>query len=775
MARMPRHTSQQPNDGPTIGEPLRHALAYAGLGWQVFPVHWVVDGRCSCGNVCDSPGKHPIRELTPHGLKDATTEAATLQRWWAQHPQANVAIRTGAASGVWVLDVDVGGGKQGDIALESLTDQHGALPDTVQGFTGSGGLHYVFRYPVDGRAVRNRTNAPGQGLDVRGDEGYIVAPPSVHISGGVYEWEAAADPLEGQASADPPEWLLAAVAAPVGQKAASAPLGGIAAPAPLMREQVLEVKSALGYLDYDDRETWLDVGFALHASGAGQQAYGIWCDWARQSERKYSDEGQAKTWRSFKEEGNEKGKINLESIFAWARDRGWVNPASNEYQQWWDKQRELIEQANRRTEYRTVNHQTVAEKKLPVPVLEQAAEWMRRQMPTSQSHVCTHAALALASAMAARRYVSSDGDPAHTYLGVISQSIGEVRDVKNLVQQLIVDAGQRHLIKGMKMSTAHLVYKALLREPALFWVADDYGQMVQFARRQPSGLVSDALSVIAECYKSRHLFIDKDADPVALKHYDDCTIYNPALTMFAFISDDQVGAISKRSEIGRGAVTQMLCVQAGAPEPNTDLHPQLPAPNAVIETARRMRAGKGEGNLADILPGTLPADPTVVTFPAEVQMALSGYDRQFLELVREQPYLVPLAMGARQTMRRILVALAAWQAPERPYAQVPLAEWAGQYVLDHLSAFVDRVQVIGSESDKPDAYEKVLEAVHEAGPQGISRRKLVQGCWAFRSLNTAKREELIETMLGDELLVEQKTPSGRGKVLVDHRFLERVQ
>lgn len=755
--------------GGGVSESLRYALAYAQLGWHVFPVHWITEqGRCSCGQACDSPGKHPIFELTPHGFKDATTDAAILQRWWSQYPHANVAVRTGEVSGIWVLDVDTGGAKQGDVALEQLTDTHGELPDTAVVHTGSGGRHYFFAYPTDGTRVGNRTNVPARGIDVRGDGGYVVAPPSTHVSGGTYEWEVASDPTAGQEVSSEPGWQTQAVTEPPQDQSPAAP-SAEAGTAALMREQVLEIKSALGYLDPDDYHTWIQVGQALHASGAGQQAYGIWSDWSRQSE-KFNNEIQAKKWRSF---GDDRG-LNLESIFAWAQAAGWVNPASNEFQQWWDRQRETIEQANRRVEYRTVNTQAVSERRLPVPVLEQVADWMRQQMPTRQAHVCTHGALAFASAMAARRYVSSDDDPAHTYLGIVSQSIGAVRDVKNLIQQLIVDAGQRHQIRGMKLSTAHLVYKTLLREPAAFWVADDYGQMVQFARRQPSGVVSDALSVIAECYKSRQLFLDKDADPAALKHYDDCTIYDPALTMLAFISDDQLGAISKRSEIGRGAVEQLLCVQAGQPSANTEMCRRLPAPEPVRATAEKMRAGTGAGNLADIFPGTLPADPRVVTFPSEVQMTLSAYDQELVGLVSDQPYLVPLAMGARQTMRRLLVTLSAWKAPERPYADNELAQWAGGYVLDHLAAFIDRVQVIGSEDGKPDAYQKVLEAVHEAGPPGISRRKLVQGCWAFRTLNNAKREELIETMLGDEVLVEQKTPSGRGRVLVDHRFLEKV-
>ena len=84
------------------------ALSYARLGWPVIPLHYPVGGGgCSCNNpACDSPAKHPIGKLVPHGLKDATTDEELIRQWWARYPQANIGIRTGAESGLVVLDID---------------------------------------------------------------------------------------------------------------------------------------------------------------------------------------------------------------------------------------------------------------------------------------------------------------------------------------------------------------------------------------------------------------------------------------------------------------------------------------------------------------------------------------------------------------------------------------------------------------------------------------------------------------------------------------------
>src|SRR5436853_7839425 len=83
---------------------LDAALSYAARGWRVFPCHTPTAVGSSCRKDCGKDrGKHP---RTEHGFKDATTDEATLRRWWSQFPDANIGIVTGAISGLAVLDED---------------------------------------------------------------------------------------------------------------------------------------------------------------------------------------------------------------------------------------------------------------------------------------------------------------------------------------------------------------------------------------------------------------------------------------------------------------------------------------------------------------------------------------------------------------------------------------------------------------------------------------------------------------------------------------------
>jgi KaiC/GvpD/RAD55 family RecA-like ATPase len=190
---------------------LDAALAYAAMGWRVIPLHTpkaTPDGvRCDCGQAgCNSVGKHP---RTTHGLDDGTTSERRIRRWWELCPHANVGVVTGPDSGIIALDVDPRNG--GDASLRGLEDEWGELPETVLGDTGGGGRHVLFAHP--GVKVGTKKNQLAPGLDVKGDGGYVVAPPSLHGSGRRYAWAAGYGPGEA-ALYEVPGWLLGKITEP---------------------------------------------------------------------------------------------------------------------------------------------------------------------------------------------------------------------------------------------------------------------------------------------------------------------------------------------------------------------------------------------------------------------------------------------------------------------------------------------------------------------------------------------------------------------------------
>jgi hypothetical protein len=197
-----------------VAEWREAALAYARAGIPVFPCAYPVELAggtirccvCPLKQKCDSPGKHP-RYMG--GFRDAAKDPKVIETWWgAGGARHNIGIRTGADSGLVVLDVDPSNG--GDEALVALERRYGALPPTWRFLTGGGGQHISFAPP--GGYVNSRANALGPGLDIKADAGFIIAPPSEHISGQHYAFSDDHRPEELPLAAVP-EWMISQLSA----------------------------------------------------------------------------------------------------------------------------------------------------------------------------------------------------------------------------------------------------------------------------------------------------------------------------------------------------------------------------------------------------------------------------------------------------------------------------------------------------------------------------------------------------------------------------------
>lgn len=164
------------------------AVAYANLGWPVFP--------------CEPDGKRPVGSLVPHGFKDATTDLATVYQWWTSEPEANIATPTGSVSDHDVLDIDVRRDGDGYPGLKRLARHRydsmtsattGRLSPIEYPFaeaeTRNGGRHYF--YPASGSNCRAFA---AHHIDVKANGGYVLlapstVPPDPGIDGpGRYRW-----------------------------------------------------------------------------------------------------------------------------------------------------------------------------------------------------------------------------------------------------------------------------------------------------------------------------------------------------------------------------------------------------------------------------------------------------------------------------------------------------------------------------------------------------------------------------------------------------------
>jgi Bifunctional DNA primase/polymerase, N-terminal len=168
------------------------ALAYAAHGWAVFPV---------------PPGTKRSYKSAEHSDGRAwgmTRNAAEIRADFTRWPDAGIGIPTGAVNGIIVVETDTvaGHGIDGSNSLAQLETKHGALPDTLQAISPSGSVHRYFKHPGASIKIISSASELGAGIDVRGDGGMVIAPPTARPDVGVYRW------INRNPIAEPPAWLI---------------------------------------------------------------------------------------------------------------------------------------------------------------------------------------------------------------------------------------------------------------------------------------------------------------------------------------------------------------------------------------------------------------------------------------------------------------------------------------------------------------------------------------------------------------------------------------
>lgn len=175
------------------------ALHYASRrGWAVFPL--------------EQEGKR--RSLVDRGVRDASRKPELVRQWWKRWPHANIGLATGPASGVDVLDIN---GVEGEQALAKLVSEHGPLPATYESRTASGRHLFFWTDPN----VQTYKNLLGPSLDVHGEGGWVVLPPSMHPNQHPYLWTVGLEELE--VVAHWPRWMVERIREAAQQRAAAQP------------------------------------------------------------------------------------------------------------------------------------------------------------------------------------------------------------------------------------------------------------------------------------------------------------------------------------------------------------------------------------------------------------------------------------------------------------------------------------------------------------------------------------------------------------------------
>jgi Bifunctional DNA primase/polymerase, N-terminal/AAA domain/Primase C terminal 2 (PriCT-2) len=319
---------------------LSAALDYAKAGIWVFPCEPA--NKEPCGSLVGRD-KNSQGNWVPKtgGVKKATRDPALIQGWWTMRPDAMIGAATGAISGFFVIDPDrpkpVARGPldaltpDGVAAWNELKSTHGGHEPTIEITTPSGGCHVWFLWDAEHPVTNREGGLSGLGINVRGDGGYVILPPSCRWPDG--KAYVANQPFNRTAIAPAPTWLYDLMGALIGArrkvKRAKSPLpnGQDIGPddddgaLPWTPELEHKVRDALARIPPDSRDMWLSKGAAIHALGWGNKGFKIWDDWAQTAPEKYDPEDQQRTWECF-DPGHPNG-ATYRSIAYEAKQRGW--------------------------------------------------------------------------------------------------------------------------------------------------------------------------------------------------------------------------------------------------------------------------------------------------------------------------------------------------------------------------------------------------------------------------------------------------------------------
>jgi len=251
----------------------------------------------------------PLEYLTkfppPKGWQDIASQDPADHAKWFTRSGSNIGVRTG--DGLLVVDVDTHGGKDGMRALKQIENKAGqTLPSTFTVRTPTGGIHYYYFYDPDTYDVRNSANKLGDGVDIRGEGGYVVGADST-VEAGAYTVEVDAD------IADAPTWFLQLVERKENIKREHA------APGPT-RKPTAHDADALGFLPADEYDDWYQAGMACKET-FGEDGFELWRKWSATSPKYEGVEACAEKWRSF--ETGKAGGITFASIVHRAKEVGY--------------------------------------------------------------------------------------------------------------------------------------------------------------------------------------------------------------------------------------------------------------------------------------------------------------------------------------------------------------------------------------------------------------------------------------------------------------------
>tara|TARA_R110002020_G_scaffold320466_2_gene536384 strand:+ start:676 stop:2754 length:2079 start_codon:yes stop_codon:yes gene_type:complete len=671
-------------------------------GFYVLPL-----GKCS---------KRPRVSWKEFQNRPATEEE--ICGWWASEPEGNVGVVTGR--GYCVVDAD-----SADAA--AWIDAH--LPRTPWRVKTGRGWHYYFSATW---RVKNIVNERGK-VDIRGVGGYVVAPPSIHENGHVYTWHREPG-TEGWSVDDLPA---------------------------LTRDNVSAIE-ALGIPDFSQSTISLESvrmkakPIPVKVGGRNNAAASLAGQWVNEG----LDESQ--TWEKLsawnKENPDPLDDAELASVLRsiFKTDK---------------KNREITEPIPRKINISITPPSDSIPDLRPPGALGSLFDWHLETSRHPNKVLAAQTSLAFGSVVLGRRYVTAQNNYPMVYFLTVGKSTTGKEHGKKTLEKALVASGLEHLIGGRGYTSPAAVLSELRDKPNHITIIDEFGDYFEACKAQGNSHRKEAISTLVEVFSSgggtlrQAAYSQMGMTEKQRSAIQKINIESPSVTLFCLTQPNRFYDSIGDGDIANGFLGRLLVMDMQAERKPGRLTGRLGnPPGNLIAWAKSAAVSDAidiSGNSFEV-----PPEEKIIGIGTE---ALGEFEKFEVEKIQLQDGIessgLEVIVGRMHEISMRLGGIIACSVDiNRPVVTSEIARWSNNYCRWSFTALVDAAKKNLSTTDYGKNRQKVLQAIFESGPRGLTTREVNR---RFKGFKPKERSEIMRDLQenSEVLLGEIKHKSaGRPRV-----------
>ena len=729
----------------------QYAAAYKGCA--IIPLHGIVSGVCTCGFAeCKSAGKHPF---TKHGLKDASKDIAEIAALFNYRSDLNIGIVTGEISNIFILDVDT---KKGGLeSLEKLMTTYGEFPPTVVVETGSG-FHIWFNYPA-GHKIGNRTEFM-PGLDIRGINGYVVAPPSLHLSGKTYKFTETST----STTAESPAWFVEMVKAP--KKEDRKPLAADHSTGARSEWSKEEVERMLDVIDPDQSYLpWLEIGMALHAGGF---PLSTWDGWSRTGE-KFENGDCEKRWHGF----NANHGITMGTLVQAATLAGWKpTPIPREA-----VDTSVVEPLVKKAK-KLLNPEPLPPKKsvqvlgfdaMEVPgLIGDTVRWITKYAMRKQPELALINTLAFAGAVFGRKYSSPLNTRTNLYMVGIANT-GDGKDhSRKAIKELAHAANLDRCIGADDIRSDSGMLRGLMNNSSQVMMIDEFGHFLEgIANEKSPHYVRSQTKILLKLYSSSNSIYNHGdyADPKARP----IIIQSPNLCIYGTSTQEKYAKSLRKSAVESGELNRFISIRARSDKTYPGkTPPQYEIDKDLIEGWSEFAAKFGDSLGIIVNSSEIAPEPITVKWGKCDDIQYTIQCRQIDKVDGNSPMRHLWGRLFENVVKVAMIFAIARDkhTPEFEPQDFDIAQMIVESSIEYLTSLAGNNM---SETPVEEVNNEIVSAIMDSGGK-MGRRDIMR---KFRKLKKKELDDVIGSLIEQEILdVEKIADDGKGRPKTYYKIIK---